>query len=39
MSLGRIDDFLDIFIERDMAAGLLDESGAQELVRTELITT
>jgi len=31
MSIGRISTFLDIYIERDMQAGLLDESGAQEL--------
>ena len=32
MSLGRTATFLDIYMERDMAAGLLDESGAQELI-------
>ncbi len=32
MSLGRVSTFLDIYIERDMKRGLLDESGAQELV-------
>jgi len=32
MSLGRVSTFLDIYIERDMAEGVLDESGAQELV-------
>ena len=31
MSIGRISSFLDIYIERDLKAGLLDESGAQEL--------
>ena len=31
MSIGRISTFLDIFIERDMREGTLDESGAQEL--------
>lgn len=31
MSVGRISSFLDIYIERDMGAGTLDESGAQEL--------
>jgi formate C-acetyltransferase len=31
MSIGRISTFLDIFIERDLRAGALDESGAQEL--------
>src|SRR4249919_3360458 len=31
MSIGRISTFLDIFIERDLKEGLLDESGAQEL--------
>ena len=32
MSIGRISTFLDIYIERDMRAGKLDESGAQELI-------
>ncbi len=32
MSVGRISAFLDIYIERDMARGLLDEDGAQELI-------
>jgi formate C-acetyltransferase len=31
MSIGRISTFLDIFIERDLREGALDESGAQEL--------
>lgn len=31
MSIGRISTFLDIYIERDLAEGRLDESGAQEL--------
>jgi formate C-acetyltransferase len=31
-SLGRVSTFLDIYIERDLAAGLLDECGAQELI-------
>ena len=31
-SLGRTSTFLDIYIERDIAAGVLDEIGAQELV-------
>ena len=31
MSIGRISSFLDIFIERDLHEGTLDESGAQEL--------
>lgn len=31
MSLGRVSTFLDIFIERDMDRGILDEEGAQEL--------
>jgi len=30
-SIGRIAGFLDIYIERDMGRGLLDEAGAQEL--------
>lgn len=32
MSLGRVSTFLDIYIERDLARGILDESGAQELM-------
>ena len=32
MSLGRVDAFLDIFIERDMKEGLLTEEEAQELI-------
>ena len=32
MSLGRVSTFLDIYLARDMAAGLLDEAGAQELI-------
>ena len=32
MSLGRTSTFLDIFIERDLAAGTLTESGAQEII-------
>ena len=32
MSLGRTSTFLDIYIERDIANGILDEAGAQELV-------
>ena len=31
MSIGRISSFLDIYIERDLKAGVLDESRAQEL--------
>ena len=31
MSIGRISSFLDIYIERDLREGALDESGAQEL--------
>ncbi len=32
MSIGRISTFLDIYIERDIKNGVLDEKGAQELV-------
>ena len=32
MSLGRVSTFFDIYIERDMARGILDEKGAQELM-------
>jgi len=32
MSLGRTSSFLDVYIARDLAAGALDETGAQELV-------
>ncbi len=32
MSLGRVSTFFDIYIERDIAAGILDEKGAQELM-------
>ena len=32
MSLGRTSSFLDIYIQRDMEKGLLDEKGAQELI-------
>lgn len=32
MSLGRISAFLDIYFERDIAAGHLNEAGAQELI-------
>ncbi len=31
MSIGRISTFLDIYIERDLKEGVLDEAGAQEL--------
>ena len=31
MSIGRISSFLDVYIERDMHEGKLDEAGAQEL--------
>ncbi|MDD3946673.1 MAG: formate C-acetyltransferase [Clostridia bacterium] len=31
-SIGRITDFLDIYIQRDIDNGLLDERGAQELI-------
>ncbi len=32
MSLGRVSTFFDIYIERDIKSGLLDESKAQELI-------
>lgn len=32
MSLGRVSTFLDIYIERDMEKGVLNESGVQELI-------
>ena len=32
MSLGRVSTFLDVYIERDIADGVLDEEGAQELI-------
>jgi formate C-acetyltransferase len=32
MSVGRISSFLDIYIERDLKEGVLDETGAQELI-------
>ncbi|MBQ3136354.1 MAG: formate C-acetyltransferase [Clostridia bacterium] len=32
MSLGRTGTFIDIYIERDMRNGILDEKGAQELI-------
>ncbi len=32
MSFGRCSTFFDIYIERDMQAGILDEAGAQELI-------
>ena len=31
MSVGRISSFLDVYIERDLKDGVLDEAGAQEL--------
>lgn len=31
-SIGRIAEFIDCYIERDMAEGVLDEKGAQELI-------
>jgi len=32
MSLGRVGTFLDIYFERDIRRGILDEAGAQELI-------
>lgn len=32
MSLGRVSTFLDIYIERDLASGLIDETEAQEMM-------
>ncbi len=32
MSLGRVGTFLDVYIERDLRRGTLDEQGAQELI-------
>jgi formate C-acetyltransferase len=32
MSLGRTSTFLDVYLQRDLETGVLDESGAQELV-------
>ncbi|MBM9510176.1 formate C-acetyltransferase [Actinacidiphila acididurans] len=32
MSLGRTSTFLDVYVQRDLGAGVLDESGAQELI-------
>lgn len=32
MSIGNIAEFLDVYIERDLRKGVLDESGAQELI-------
>lgn len=32
MSLGRVATFLDIYLQRDLAAGVIDEAGAQELI-------
>ncbi|MBR5449178.1 MAG: formate C-acetyltransferase, partial [Clostridia bacterium] len=32
MSLGRVGSFLDIYLERDIKEGRLDEAGAQELI-------
>ena len=32
MSLGRVSTFLDIYLQRDLDTGLLDEAGAQEIM-------
>ncbi len=37
MSLGRTSTFLDIYIERDLKNGTLDEAGAQELIDNFII--
>jgi len=37
MSLGRVSTFLDIYLERDLQNGIIDESGAQELIEQLVI--
>ncbi len=37
MSVGRVSTFLDIYIERDLAAGMISEEEAQELIDDMLI--
>ena len=37
MSLGRVDSFLDIYFERDLEKGLIDEIGVQELIEKFVI--
>jgi formate C-acetyltransferase len=32
MSIGRVSTFLDVYLKRDIDAGLIDEAGAQELI-------
>lgn len=32
MSIGRVSTFLDVYIQRDLAEGAIDETGAQELI-------
>ena len=32
MSMGRVSTFFDVYIQRDIEAGILDESGAQEII-------
>ena len=32
MSIGRLSGFFDIYFERDLKNGTLDESGAQEII-------
>jgi len=32
MSLGRVGTFIDVYLERDIRSGVLDEKGAQELI-------
>ncbi|MCV5978900.1 bifunctional pyruvate/2-ketobutyrate formate lyase, partial [Escherichia coli] len=38
MSLGRTSTFLDVYLERDIANGLIDESQAQEMIDHFIMT-